>query len=439
MILTLDDFETVARQRLPRSVYGFAAHGSEAGQSIVDNAAAYRRWSFVPEPLVDVSTVVQARSLFGTPFAAPFGIAPMGGCCLFAQGADLALAQAAQAARIPFVLSAASSTPLEQVMAAAPASWYQGYLPGDEAALRPLLARLKAARVEVLVVTVDVPVAANRDADRRLGFSIPVVPSLSLALDGLRHPRWLWGTLARTLLAGGVPTLPNFGGDPVGRSMLAGPAAGVRSGRDRFTWAHLEWIRRQWPGALVLKGVLSPAAARRAARLGVDGLIVSNHGGRQLDGALAALDALPAVLEAAGTLPVCLDGGVRRGTDVLKALALGARMVFIGRPMLYAVAVAGRAGVAQAIDILQHEIACSLALLGCPQVDDLGLHHLARVGDPPEAGARAPARARARASTAATARARDREPAHAEPFSPPTALAPRTPPEGGLSRKEASA
>ena len=376
MILTLDDFEAAARRRLPACLYGFAAHGAERGQSVAANATAYGRWAFVPEPLVDVSAVVQERCLFGTTFAAPFGIAPMGACCLFAHRADLALARAAQAARIPFVLSAASSVPLEEVLQAAPGSWYQAYLPGIDEPILRLLARLRAAAVGVLVLTVDVPVPSKRDADQRLGFSIPLQPSLRLAVDGVRHPRWLLQTFAKTLLADGIPTLPNFGGDRTGRPIVAAPGAVARQGRDRFTWEHVKLIRRHWRGALVVKGVLSPAAARTAAQLGVDGLIVSNHGGRQLDGAVAALDALPQVLEAAGALPVCVDGGVRRGTDVLKALALGARIAFVGRPMLYAVAVGGQAGVAQAIGLLQAEVGGSLALLGCPHVDDLRRSHL---------------------------------------------------------------
>lgn len=376
MLLTLDDFETAARSRLPRALHGFAANGSERGASVAANARAFERWAFVPRCLVDVASVDQRRCLFGETYASPVGIAPMGGCALFAHQADLALARAAHDSAVPFVLSAASSVPLEAVMQAAPRSWYQGYIPGDEAPIRALLARLQAARVPVLVVTVDVPVASNRDRDRRMGFTIPVRPRLSLALDGLCHPRWLLGSFARTLLKGGVPTLPNFGGEARGRSILSTPSAAARSQRERLNWEHLALIRRLWPGALVVKGVLSAEDARRARQAGADGIVVSNHGGRQLDGAAAPLDVLPEVLDAAGGLPVCLDGGIRRGTDALKALALGAHLVFVGRPMLYAVSVGGQAAVAQALRILQEEIRTSLALLGCTRLDELGRDRL---------------------------------------------------------------
>jgi L-lactate dehydrogenase (cytochrome) len=376
VILNLDDFETTARSRLPRALYGFAANGSERGASVRVNARSFERWSFVPRALVDVASVNQKTTLFGTTHASPFGIAPMGGCALFAHRADLALAQGAHASGIPFVLSAASSVPLEQVMQTAPGSWYQGYIPGDEARITALLARLRSAKVGVLVITVDVPIASNRDRDRRLGFTIPLKPRLSLGVDGVLHPRWLLGTFARTLLADGIPRLPNFGGEATGRPIIATPTATARSDRDRFTWAHVAFIRRQWSGALVIKGVLSAQDARLARDAGVDGLIVSNHGGRQLDGAAAPLDVLPEVLDAVGELPVCLDGGIRRGTDALKALALGARLVFVGRPMLYAATVGGQAGVEHAVRILQSEIQTSLALLGCNRIDELRPSHL---------------------------------------------------------------
>lgn len=374
--LNLDDFELAARRRLPRPLYGFAVNGSERGASVLANARAFERWSFMPRTLIDVSAVQQERTLFGTTYTAPFGIAPMGGCALFAYQADLALARAAHAQRVPHVLSAASSAPLEQVMALSPDSWYQGYIPGSEERVLPLLARLRAAKVGVLVVTVDVPVPSNRDQDRRLGFTVPLRPSIALAVDGLLHPRWLCGTLARTLWSDGMPSLPNFTGDRTGRPIISAPAPEARLHRNRFTWEHVALIRRHWDGPLVLKGILSPHDARQAVQLGVDGLIVSNHGGRQLDGAVAPLDALPDVLEEAGDKPVCLDGGIRRGTDALKALALGARMVFVGRPMLYAASVGGQEAVEVAIGILRNEIACSLALLGCPRIDQLSPAHL---------------------------------------------------------------
>jgi L-lactate dehydrogenase (cytochrome) len=378
MFLTLDDFEAAAHRRLPACLYGFASNGSERGASVEANARSFGRWSFVPRMLVDVSEVSHRRTLLGTEYAAPFGIAPMGGCALFAHRCDLALARAAQAQRIPFVLSAASSIPLETILEQAPDTWYQGYMPASEERIMPLLARLKSARVKVLVLTVDVPIASNRDKDKRLGFAVPVRPSLGLALDGVLHPRWMIQTLGRSILSDGIPRLSNFTSEKAGPPIIAPPGAQIRNARDRFTWEHVKLIRRSWDGALVIKGILYASDAAKAREAGVDALIVSNHGGRQLDGAMTPMDALPGVLEAAAGIPVCIDGGVRRGTDVLKALALGARMVFVGRPMLYSASVQGQAGVEAAIQILQREIAVSLALLGAPNMADLDrsfLHH----------------------------------------------------------------
>ena len=371
MILTLDDFEAIAKKRLPRSLYAFADNGSERGTSALANLRSYAKWAFVPRNLIDVSAITQEVSLFGASYSSPFGIAPMGGCALFAHRADLALAEAAHAQRIPYVLSAASSVQLEEVMERAPNSWYQGYVAGDESAISVLLDRLIAARVGVLVLTVDVPVASNRDREKRLGFSVPLRPTLSLAIDGVMHPRWTVQTLLKTLHKDGIPTLPNFTGAKIGRPIISKPLPAARSGRNRFTWEHVAFVRRHWPGVLVLKGILSASDANRAIQAGVDGLIVSNHGGRQLDGALTPLDVLSDILEEAGGRPVCLDGGVRRGTDVLKARALGANVAFVGRPMLYAATSGGQRHVELAIKILSEEIACSLALLGCPDLDKL--------------------------------------------------------------------
>jgi L-lactate dehydrogenase (cytochrome) len=268
--------------------------------------------------------------------------------------------------------------PLEAILEEAPRSWYQGYIPGDEEMIKDLVARLLRASVPVLVVTVDVPVASNRDLEKRLGFSVPLRPQWSLAIDGLRHPRWTMETLFRTLLRDGTPTLPNFTGQQTGRKIIAMPTASARVGRDRFTWKHVAFIRRLWPHALVVKGILSPEDARLAVQHGVDGMIVSNHGGRQLDGAISAMDVLPHILDSAGDLPICVDGGIRRGTDALKALALGAQMVFVGRPMLYAVTSGGQGHVELAIRILSDEIQCDLALLGCRSVQDLNVNHVMR-------------------------------------------------------------
>jgi len=263
---------------------------------------------------------------------------------------------------------------MEELRRAAPDFWYQGYLPGDREVLRPLIQRLADNGVEVLVVTIDTPVAGNRENNQRNGFAIPFDFSMGLLWDGLCHPRWSLDVLIRTLVSDRrIPRFCNVVADPRGFRITEEPKGGLRQGRDRLDWSHLAWLREHWRGRIVLKGVAHPADAGRAEQEGLDAVIVSNHGGRQLDGAQAALAALPDVVAAVSSaFPVMVDGGFRRGTDILKAVALGARMVFLGRPMLYGAAVAGQAGVARVIDILAVEIDRNLALLGCPDVRDLG-------------------------------------------------------------------
>ena len=360
-ILSLDDFEAAAKGYLPRPIFGFVAGGAETNASLRSNRAAWDEIAFVPRTLVDVSGRTQRTTLFGRAYDAPFGIAPMGLAALAAYAGDLALARAAAAANVPMILSEASLTALERVREAAPAAWFQAYLPGETGPIEYLLDRAARAGYDTLCLTVDVPVMANRENNVRSGFRTPLRPTPRLAWDGISRPRWLVGTLLRTLLVHGMP---HFENRRPRLPLLSRTAQMDRTSRDRLAWKHVELIRRIWPGRLVLKGILDIADARIARESGVDGVIVSNHGGRQLDGAVATLRALPVIAATAGGMTVMLDSGVRRGTDVLKALALGAQFVFVGRPFLYAAAIAGEAGVRHAIALLAEEIHRDMALLG---------------------------------------------------------------------------
>ena len=366
-ILSLQDFEYAARRRLPKSVFGFVAGGAEDARSLRANREAFDDYALRPRVLVDVSRRSQAITLFGARYASPFGIPPMGASALCRFEADLALARAATVEGVPFILSGPSTVPLERIIRDAPGAWYQGYLPAGRERIGRLLDRVRAAGYEVLVVTLDVPVVANRENNLRNGFSMPVRPNLRLALDGLLHPRWLAGTLVRTLLHSGIPRFENFAAER-GGWIISTPPGGQHAGRDALSWSDLAWIRSEWKGRMVLKGILGAGDARRACGEGADGIIVSNHGGRQLDGAVAPLRVLAGIVEAARGTAVMMDGGIRRGTDVLKALALGAKCVFAGRPILYGAAVAGEAGVRHAIAILREEIDRDLALLGCADI-----------------------------------------------------------------------
>ena len=369
-ILCLDDFEAAARRHLPRPVFAYIAGAAERNQSFAANRDAFLQWDFMPRVLVDISRRSSAVTLFGRSYDAPFGIAPMGLAALSAYRGDLVLARAAGRENVPMVMSGSSLIRLEEVAEVNRDAWFQAYLPGNEAAIAALLSRVQAAGFETLVVTVDTAVAANRENNVRAGFSIPLRPGPRLAWQGLTHPRWLCGTLLRTLLRHGMPYFENSYATR-GAPMLSPNVERNMADRGHLDWQHFRQIRKQWRGPLVIKGVLNPADARIAAEAGADGIIVSNHGGRQLDGAIAPLRALPRVVEACPNIPVMMDSGVRRGSDVLKAIALGAKMVFVGRPFAYAAAVGGEDGALKAIELLKLEVSRNMALLGISAVAEL--------------------------------------------------------------------
>jgi L-lactate dehydrogenase (cytochrome) len=374
-LLSLDDFEDAARRVLPRPIFGYVAGAAEDNRALDDNRRAFDELAFVPRVLCNVAQRRQGVQLFGTAYASPFGIAPMGIAALSAYQGDLALARAAAEARLPFVLSGSSLIRLETVLEAAPGSWFQAYLPGAAERIDALLKRVAAAGVQTLVITADVPVAGNRENNLRAGFSTPLRPTLRLAWDGITRPRWLVGTLLRTLVQQGMPHFENSFAER-GAPILSSRVQRDFAARDHFDWSHIAHIRRQWRGALVVKGILSPADAALARAQGVDGIVVSNHGGRQLDDAVAPLRVLPAIAEQAGGMTVMVDGGIRRGTDVLKAVALGAHAVFVGRPFNFAAAVDGQNGVRVAIELLQSEVDRNLAQLGVRSCTELGRQHL---------------------------------------------------------------
>lgn len=374
-VLSLDDFEIAAARRLPRPLYAYVSGAAETNQSLRDNRAAFEAYGFTPHVLVDISVRDTGVDLFGQHWQHPFGIAPMGLCALFGYRGDVALARAGAAAGVPMLLSGTALIPLEEVITANPDAWFQAYLPGDTDEVIALVERAATAGYRTLVVTVDTAMAANRENNVRAGFSTPLRPSLRLALDGLARPGWLLGTFARTVLSHGMPHFENNYARR-GAPVMSSNVLRDFSDRGRLTWEHLAMIRRMWKGPVILKGILNPIDAARAVDAGVDGIIVSNHGGRQLDGSVAPLRALPAVVEACPNIPVMLDSGIRRGSDVLKALALGAKFVFVGRPFAFALAVAGEAGALHAADILATEISRNMALLGITRLDQLNAQEL---------------------------------------------------------------
>ena len=366
----LDDFQRLVQPRLPRAVFGYVANGSEAAVARDHNRAVFNNWQMIPRVLRDVSQRSQETSLFGHRYAAPFGIAPMGSAAVIGFDADNRMARAARAAGIPFVLSANSLTPMEELVRSNPDAWFAAYQSPETRKIEEMVARVERAGIEVFVLTVDVPIGSNREEDARTGYSMPLRPTPRLSWDGLTHPRWLAGTAARTLLTRGVPAISNVEAD--NRINLFSRRITRVTGHSSFSWKQAELIRKLWKGPFVLKGLLSPQDVRIAREIGCDAIVVSNHGGRQLDAAVSPMQVLREIKAESGDMKLIVDSGFRRGTDILKALALGADFVLVGRPFLFAAALAGEAGVRHAIGLLTRELDIDLGLLGLSSTAEAG-------------------------------------------------------------------
>jgi L-lactate dehydrogenase (cytochrome) len=368
--LALDDFEPVARRRIPKFLYGYISGGAETDAAMHDNRKAFDEYGFVPRVLNDVSGRDQTTTLFGKTYASPFGIPPMGSSALSAYRGDIVLTQAAKAENVPMILSASSLITLEDVRAANQAAWYQVYLAGLPERIEPLVDRVAAAGYDTFVVTADVPVPPNRENNIRNGFQVPLAITPRVFWDTVTHPHWLFGTWARTVMNFGMPHFENMDAKR-GPPVLAKNLMRNIGARDQLAWKHVELIRKRWKGKLVVKGLVSPADARMARESGVDGVMLSNHGGRQLDYTMSGLRTLPEIAAEAKGMTIMVDGGIRRGTDVIKALALGAHFVWVGRPFLYAAIAGGEAGVQRAITLLKAEIDRDLALLGIRSISEI--------------------------------------------------------------------
>jgi (S)-mandelate dehydrogenase len=379
--VNIDDLRRLARRRLPRMVFDFIEGGVEDEHGLEANETSFARRRIVPRYMVDISRRDQSATLFGRDYASPFGIAPTGLAALFRADADLILARAAAAANIPFIMSGASTASIEAAAEVAPAhTWYQLYAARDRKISEDMIRRASDARLSTLVLTVDVPVSAKRERNVRNGFELPLKLKWSKSLEALMHPLWIAEYLRR-----GIPRFDNWApyAEP-GASAKAIAAFVARQIPCSVTWRDLENFRRLWPRHLVVKGIMHPDDAVRAAQIGIDGIMVSNHGGRQLDQAPAALEMLPAICAAVeGKVTVMLDSGVRRGADILTALCMGARFVFVGRATLYGVAAGGPPGAQKAIDILRKEIDLVMGQIGCPSLDGLGAGFLLQPPAPP--------------------------------------------------------
>jgi (S)-mandelate dehydrogenase len=366
--LTIPEIREKARRRLPRGLFEFIDRGTEDETALSNNAAAFSRLRLRPRVLVDVSRRSTETTLFDRGLSLPLAIAPTGAAGLVHHRGETVLARAAHRAGIPFTLATRSMSSIEDISAATEGEfWFQLY-PSSPAAF-DLMDRAQTAGCRVLVVTVDTPVTPLRRYNARNGFALPFRASRRAMIDMALHPVWCAGVLGRSLIDGGLPRFENLPGRP--RITEGAPASDMLEGR--LDWERLAMLRDRWPGRLVVKGILHPDDALRSAEIGADAIVVSNHGGRNLDTSVAPLDALPEVVRATGDrLEVLVDGAVRSGSDIVKALALGASAVMIGRPVLFGLAADGEAGVARVIDVLAGELDYTLAMSGCPSIADVG-------------------------------------------------------------------
>jgi L-lactate dehydrogenase (cytochrome) len=363
--LNIADLRTLARRRVPRVVFDYVDGAAWDEVTSRRNREDFAELALRPRMLVDVTNVETATTVLGTPVALPVIGGPTGQTGLAHHDGEAAVARGLHACGTITTLSTASSYSIEEVAAASPGpKWFQLYVTRDRGLSEDLLARARAAGYQALVLTVDVQRSGARERDRRNRFSVPPRITLRTLLDGAVRPRWSASFVRspRILMA-------NFEGKLAGADAVAMSEFINRQFDPSLSWADFDWLRTHWPGPLVVKGILRPDDARRAVDLGAAGILVSNHGGRQLDHGLSAVRALPAVAEAVGgDAEVYLDGGVRRGTDIVKALALGARACMVGRPLIYGLGAGGEAGVRRSIDILANELRLSLALSGCPNL-----------------------------------------------------------------------
>lgn len=372
ILANIDDYRELARRRLPHFLFEYIDGGAFSETTLRSNSSDLQKIRLRQRVLRDVSNISTETTLFGQKMAMPIGLSPVGIAGLNARRGEVQAAQAAEEAGVPFCLSTVSACSIDEVRAGVNNPvWFQLYMIRDRGFLREILARVKAAGTNTLLFTVDMPVPATRYRDMRSGLSYGSMfqRKLTRSLQVMKRPRWTWDV--------GVCGRPHSLGN-------IAPVLGDNAGIDEFwawlgknfdptvTWADIDRIREEWGGHFIIKGILDPEDAKQAATIGANGIIVSNHGGRQLDGASSAIRALPKVVDAVGDdVTVLMDSGIRSGLDVVRALALGAKAVMIGRPWVYALAAKQKAGVSEILNLFANEMRVAMALSGCTKIEDI--------------------------------------------------------------------
>jgi L-lactate dehydrogenase (cytochrome) len=363
---SIDDLRTIAQRRVPRAFFQYADHGSYTQQTLRANHDDLQALHLRQRVGIDMAARDLSTTIAGEPSALPFALAPIGLCGMQHGDGEILACRAAQAAGIPFTLSTMSIGSIEDVAEAVEKPfWFQLYVMRDRGFVRDLIARAAAAKCSALMVTMDLTMLGQRHCDIKNGLSVPLEITLANLLDVATKPAW-----ALSVLRGKRKTFGNLAGHIKGMDNIDRLATWVSKQFDpTLSWRDLEWIRDLWPGRIIIKGLMDPQDARIAAKLGVTALVVSNHGGRQLDGAPSSISALPAIVDAVGSdIELILDSGIRSGQDVLRALALGAQSVLLGRAYIYGLGAAGQAGVARAIEIIRSELDITMGLTATTSV-----------------------------------------------------------------------
>jgi isopentenyl diphosphate isomerase/L-lactate dehydrogenase-like FMN-dependent dehydrogenase len=365
------DMRERCRRRLPHGVWEYLERGVEDELGMARNRAGFEAVTFRPRVLRNVEQVDASTTLLGTPSSFPLAVAPTGAAGLVWYEGDLALAKAAARLGVPFTVSSASTMDIEQIAVAGGRLWFQLYMWADRSLSMDVVDRAAGLGCEALLITLDLPVPPNREYLHKNGFGTPFRLNSTNVADILTHPRWLMSVMGRYALTGGVPSQANLP-DRLRNKVTQSANPGALFKQDNLDWDEVAKLRERWPGKLVLKGVLRPDDAEHAVSIGVDGIVVSNHGGRGLDGSIASIDALPSIVSAAGSrIEVLLDSGVRRGSDVVKAVALGAKGVLAGRAALYGLGTGGEEGVVRALELLKAETVRTMGMLGARNMGEV--------------------------------------------------------------------
>ena len=374
---SIEDFREIAKKRLPKGLFEFIDRGNDDEVAMVENIKALQSIKLVSRVLNNATLRNQSIELFGKKQQMPIAIGPTGSAGLTWFEGEIELAKAAAAKGIPFTLATSSMTPMERVVEKAGGSlWFQLYMWPQRELSHQLVRRAERAGFDALIFTVDTPVAPGREYNLRNGFTIPFKFTSRNIVDVALHPHWLFNVIGKYLIDSGLPRYANFPDElqsritalPMGRSMAT---------NESLHWEDVQQLRDLWPRKLIIKGIQHPEDAKLALKYGADAIIVSNHGGRVLDSAPATIDILPEIVHAVkGKMNILIDGGFRRGSDVIKALALGADAILLGRPTLFGTASGGQAGAEAVIELYRREIDRVLGLIGCHDVADLGLDHI---------------------------------------------------------------